>query len=192
MKTIKKMIIFLLVAVMIGGIGFFAARHTDKKNAPEVRTLDIEGTIRDIGELATAEFGYTITQTVDKPSKLKITGSKVLYSYEGLIKAGIDFSAVDITVNKAQKIIYIKMPKAIILSNELDHDSLKVYDSKYSIFSTLTFEDINSSQANAKRTAEEEAVNSGLLDRAGANAKTIIEQTVMSLRESDEYQIKFQ
>lgn len=191
MKLMKKIIITILFAGMAFGAWYFFFRPAERKAAPEIQTVDIEGTIRDIGELATAEYGYTITQIMDKPGRLSITSSRVLYSYDGIIKAGIDFSGVEITTNKSKKTIYVKIPPAKILSNELDNDSLVVYDEKYSLFNTVKFEDMNLSQADAKRTAEEKAIESGLLERAGENARNIIEKTVFSLRESDEYQVSF-
>ena len=193
MKTLRSIILILVMIAGIVAAWYVGSSQTRRKNEPEIQTLDIEGTIRDIGELATAEYGYTITQVAEKPGKLniKILGSKVLYSYEGLIKAGIDFTEVEITTNKTQKTIYIKMPKAKILSNELDNDSFKVYDEKYSLFNAMTFEDFNLSQKDMKERAEAEAIKSGLLDRAQENAKSIIETTALNLRESDEYQIVF-
>ena len=193
MKTLRSIILILVMIAGIVAAWYVGSSQTRRKIEPEIQTLDIEGTIRDIGELATAEYGYTITQVAEKPGKLniKILGSKVLYSYEGLIKAGIDFTEVEITTNKTQKTIYIKMPKAKILSNELDNDSFKVYDEKYSLFNAMTFEDFNLSQKDMKERAEAEAIKSGLLDRAQENAKSIIETTALNLRESDEYQIVF-
>lgn len=191
MKVLKLIVsLAVVVAIAIGGL-YLYNNDLRKETAPELRTVDLEGTIRDIGELATAEYGYTITQVMDKPSWLKISSAKVLYSYEGIIKAGIDFTKVGITVNKAQKMIYIKIPSAKILSNELDNDSLQIYDEKYSMFNKIKFEDVNTSQADAKKTAEEKALESGLLERAEENAESIIEKTVLSLRESEEYQVKF-
>ena len=186
----------LIIAIALGGL-FLYKNYFAPSTAPVSTTLDIQGTIQDIGELATAEYAFTITQTAEKPKKtvaglpIPFTSSTVLYSYEGIIKAGIQFSSVEITQNPNQKKVYVRMPDAEILSTELDNDSFLVYDEHYSIFNMFTFQDFNISTAGAKSTAKASAIENGLLDRANENAKTIIKTTIGTFVNLDEYEIVF-
>ena len=176
-------------------IGFKIAR--DKQEPAIIAIMNIEGTIKDIGELATAEYGYTIAQTTDKPNmkvvgfEIPFTSSKVIYSYEGLIKAGIDFNKIEVTVNEANKTIFIELPDAEILSSEVDFDSLIVYDAKYNPFNVFTFSDMNLGLTALKEKAEESAITNGLLIRAADNAQSILRTTVMSFYDPGEYKIEF-
>ncbi|MDP3388279.1 MAG: DUF4230 domain-containing protein [Eubacteriales bacterium] len=176
-------------------IGFKIAR--DKQEPAIIAIMNIEGTIKDIGELATAEYGYTIAQTTDKPNmkvvgfEIPFTSSKVIYSYEGLIKAGIDFNKIEVTVNEANKTIFIELPDAEILSSEVDFDSLIVYDAKYNPFNVFTFSDMNLGLTALKEKAEESAITNGLLIRAADNAQSILKTTVMSFYDPGEYKIEF-
>ena len=176
-------------------IGFKIAR--DKQEPAIIAIMNIEGTIKDIGELATAEYGYTIAQTTDKPNmkvvgfEIPFTSSKVIYSYEGLIKAGIDFNKIEVTVNEANKTIFIELPDAEILSSEVDFDSLIVYDAKYNPFNVFTFSDMNLGLTALKEKAEESAITNGLLIRAADNAQSILRTTVMSFYDPGEYNIEF-
>jgi|LGOV01.1.fsa_nt_gb hypothetical protein len=198
MKKIKRLFsiigIFLLIVAIVYIVGLKLA---DNKQEPEITTIDIQGTINDIGELATAEYGYTIAQTAEKPSKTMVgfevpfTKSKVMYSYEGFIKAGINFKEIEVTVNEVKKTVFVELPDAVILSSEVDFDSLIVYDGKYSPFNAFTFSDMNLSLSDLKNTAEESALSNGLLDRANENAQTIIWTTIGSLYNQEEYDVKF-
>lgn len=191
----------LMVLVVIAAIasaffiGFKIAR--DKQEPAIIAIMNIEGTIKDIGELATAEYGYTIAQTTDKPNmkvvgfEIPFTSSKVIYSYEGLIKAGIDFNKIEVTVNEANKTIFIELPDAEILSSEVDFNSLIVYDAKYNPFNVFTFSDMNLGLTALEEKAEESAITNGLLIRAAENAQSILRTTVMSFYDPGEYKVEF-
>lgn len=76
------------------------------------------------------------------PGNIVITSSKVIYSYEGTIKAGIQFGEIQIDINTVQSPakVYVHLPEAEIFSNELDNDSLEIYDEKYSNFNKVSFQ----------------------------------------------------
>ena len=169
-----------------------------QRTVPTVVTDDIEARINTIGELATAEYVYTITQTADKEAlqvlnvKLPFTSSRIVYSYSGTIKAGIDFGAVRARTDDSAMTVYITLPVSKILSNELDQDSLTVYDEKNSIFNRFSFSDMNASQADLKKTAEQSADERGLLETADTNARELIEKTVSSMYAGGDYTVVFE
>ncbi len=188
----------LIVIVAIASAFIIGLKIAGDKQEPAIiAIMSIEGTIKDIGELATAEYGFLIAQTADKPNmkvvgfEIPFTSSQVMYSYEGLIKAGIDFTAIEVTVNEANKTIFIELPDAEILSSEVDFNSLIVYDQKYNPFNVFTFSDMNLSITALKEKAEESAVSNGLLIRAAENAQSILRTTVMSFNDSGEYKVEF-
>ena len=127
------------------------------------------------------------------PGNIVITSSKVIYSYEGTIKAGIQFGEIQIDINTAQSPakVYVHLPEAEIFSNELDNDSLEIYDEKYSNFNKINFSDINQSQAECKEKAEEAALDSGILEKASENAETMIRSMLYGFMDSEEYDIEF-
>lgn len=196
-----KKLIALLAGIAIGVIGTFAYNIYMPKNRtvpPAVTTDDIEGRINSIGELSTAEYVYTITQTADKAAfellniKIPFTSSRIVYSYSGTIKAGVDFSKIKARADSSTGTIHITLPESTILSNELDNDSLTVYDEKNSIFNRFSFSDMNASQADLKQTAEQSAMEKGLLETADANARVLIEKTVSSMYGNGDYTVIFE
>ena len=198
MNGFTKFIIGILVLLLVAaGIYIYVVLPHGNHVDPIVTTTDIQGTINDIGELSTAEYAYTICQVADKEHlkvlglNIPFTSSKVMYQYNGVIKAGVQFGDIDITVNDAQMKIYVDLPKAEIFSNEPDLNSLIVYDEKYSPFNTFTFADMNMSLSELKATAEESALEQGLLDRAIENAQTILKATIGGFYDLNDYEVEF-
>lgn len=190
--SILKSLVFLLV---IGGAIFFLIPKPDI--TPQFVTNDIEATISDIGELATSEYRYTISQTAKKDDvkligiSIPFTSSHVLYSYQGVIKAGIQFVEITIHVNETDKTVFVELPETEILSEEVFQNSLIVYDESYSPFNTFTFSDMNLSVADLKDTTKKDAVKNGLLDAARDNAITILNSTVNSFYDTEEYTVEY-
>ena len=195
MKNIASKFKSLVFPLVIGGAIFFLIPKPDI--TPQFVTNDIEATISDIGELATSEYRYTISQTAKKDDvkligiSIPFTSSHVLYSYQGVIKAGIQFGEITIHVNETDKTVFVELPETEILSEEVFQDSLIVYDESYSPFNTFTFSDMNLSVADLKDTAKKDAVKNGLLDAARENAITILNSTVNSFYDTDEYTVEY-
>ena len=154
-----------------------------KKAEAKTTIGDIEGKIQNIGELSTAEYVYKVSGTLDKngltlPGNIVITSSKVIYSYEGTIKAGIQFGEIQIDINTVQSPakVYVHLPEAEIFSNELNK---------------VSFSDINQSQSACKERAKESALDSGILKKASENAETMIRSMLYGFLDSEEYEIEF-
>lgn len=191
----KKILTILVIAMLIC-TGFFAYMYfNEKNNEVKVSAIDFEGKLSEIGELNTAEYVYTLTQVVDKEAikivniKIPFTSSKIVYSYSGTIKAGIDFTKTIIEVDELNKKVTVKMPEAQIFSNELDNDSFKIYDEKNSVFNKISINDFNQSQADLKQAAADAAEEKGILEMAKDNAKKILENTIKNLVNDETYQI---
>lgn len=149
----------------------------------EITAEMMQEKLRDIGELATEEYTYTEVGTFDRSKTVQILGrdynlpltqSKFIYSYDGTIKAGIDFTQITVEKDEAGRQITVTLPAARILSSELDEDSFQLYDEKNNIFNPYSVSDVNDTNREIKTHAEEKAVSKGLLKRAGENAKTMI------------------
>lgn len=195
----KKIIISLVAVVVVAGVLFLAIYNFIGNRSDSLRTStnSIAGSLENIGELATAEYVYTLTQTAEKPNKeiaglkIPLTSSKIIFSYSGEVKAGFDFADVSVDVDEITQTIKGRLPEAKLLSNEIDTDSLVVYDESNSPFNTFSISDINESQANLKEQAELSAKDSGLYEKAIDNGKTIISAMLWSLYDKNEYTVEF-
>lgn len=124
----------------------------------------------DIGELATESCVMTEIDVVDKSRKLygvnvPFTQTKYIYSYDVIVKAGIDFSQVDWD-EAENNTVNVIVPEVKVLSKELKKDSFKVYHEEESIFTNVTLEENNKALTKLEDTALKDAIDNGLYDRA--------------------------
>ena len=213
MKKLKIALAVLLAFVVVG-VGAFllgrSAQHgavlSEEESGSGVVTEheEISGeTIRsgmtDIGELATEEYWFTQVQTYDSSKSaqifdlsfdLPLTRNKFVYSYDGVIKAGVDFAAASVEVDNALRRVTVTLPKAHILSSEIDYDSFELYDEQKSIFNPLSVRDVNKSDSELLRSAEKDAIAKGVLTRADENAETLVVNFLRGAFEVRSYAIK--
>lgn len=164
----------------------------------EVETLSgevIESGIREMGELITAEYYYTHAEDFENVKtlwsiKVPMTKTKLVYTVEGDIKAGIDFTKVTVLVDDDAKKITITLPKSMVLASEIDHDSFHVVNEKEGWFNDLSAEDVNKTFAHVKEMEEEKAIENGLLTRADENAVRIITSFVKSSYDLKDYSVE--
>ncbi len=195
---ISKKILGLAAAAALFAAGVLVALQLGRSEpATSTAPLDFEGALHDIGELATAEYGYTLTQITDKEAfkvlglEIPFTSSKIIYSYSGNVKAGLDFTAIEVSVNETTKTVRVHLPQAQILSSEVDFNSFRVYDESSSVFNPLTMEDLNQGLVDFQKTGDEEAMAHGVLDSAAENAKNLLRTTFAGFFDPQEYRVEF-
>ena len=135
--------------------------------------------LRDLGELATQAAFYTNVQVSSSTRKLfnvniPLTTNKYIYSYDGVIKAGIDFTKVDYEVDHDSLTIHVTIPEPKILGNEIDESSFRIYDQTSNIFNPLSITTLNNGLVKLKEESQKTAIDNGLLTAAEDNAMTLI------------------
>ena len=168
--------------------------------AQEIDIAVINAEIRDIGELATIEYLYTDAGKFEDPAELfgkeipfSFTTKSFIAKWDGSIKAGVDISKVTAEVNESEKEIVVHIPKAEILSHEVDDESIETLDEKDGLFNKLKIDDIRAFDANSKDAMEKRAIENGLLDKALENAKAIIRKLIDNdIVKELEYDITFE
>ena len=98
---------------------------------------------------------------------------------DGVLKAGIDFSAVKIS--NTDDTITVVVPKASVLSNELVEKSLNVYEEKDGLFNKITLEDDSAIRQQIKDKAQQSAVDNGLLQQAHDNAADMLRYMIKAV-----------
>ena len=213
MKKLKIAFAVLLAFVVVG-VGAFLLGRSAQRGAvlseeesgsgvvtehEEISGETIRSGMTDIGELATEEYWFTQVQTYDSSKSaqifdltfdLPLTRNKFVYSYDGVIKAGVDFAAASVEVDNALRRVTVTLPKARILSSEIDYDSFELYDEQKSIFNPLSVRDVNKSNSELLRSAEKDAIAKGVLTRADENAETLVVNFLRGAFEVRSYAIK--
>lgn len=155
----------------------------------------IRASMANIGKLCTAEYGYTHVERVDssreiKGYKIPFTTASFIYSYDGTILAGIDFGEIRVDKDDAKKTIKVTLPKAEIISSDVDQDSFQLYDEKNNIFNPIRVTDVADSFADLKNTEEQKAIEKGLLDKAKENAVVLVENFMRGSYDVGDYEIE--
>lgn len=170
----------------------------DDKPTTEITIDLIQSEIKDIGELATIEYLYTDAGKFEDPKKvfgvnIPFTTKSFIAKWDGIIKAGVKIDEIIIEINDVNKEIVIHMPKAEILSHEIDSNSIETLDEKDGLFNAVKVEDVRQFDAVSKDAMEERAIENGILDKAYENAKDIIEKLVNNdIVQEQGYTIKFE
>ncbi len=171
-----------------------------KKRVIEVEKKITAETIRErlqnTGVLTTEEYYFTEVVSYSSVKKiwkieLGITESSYLISYDGVVTAGIDFSAVDVQKDDEQKRILIVLPDPEILSVDIDPESFRLYSEKEGLGNPVSVTDYNQSLVEMEETARQKALDRGILNRASENAQKLVGQFVAGLADTAEYTVDF-
>ena len=166
------LIVLAVIVVLIAGILGF--RELTSSNSKATK-LGFES----IGELAT-QVAYCTEVNVTEASQnlwgieIPFTQSKIIYSYDVEVKAGLDFKDITWSVDETNSIIRVNLPEIRILDSSIIPDSFQLYHEDESIFRPITLEENNEALKQLELNAENTAVSNGLLENARLNAETIL------------------
>ena len=216
MKKVKIIVIAVVILVaLVSGVSIYATSSYYKNHPKTVevftpvekiveKTVEkevvisgktIESGLNNIGKLSTAEYYYTHVESFDSSKeingiKIPFTNSKFVYSYDGTICAGIDFTKIEVEKDDENKKITVVLPEVEIISSEIDQDSFKLYDEKNNIFNQYSVSDVASSLKDLKTSEEERAVEKGLFNRAKENAQSLVENFMKGSYNVEDYEIE--
>ena len=174
-----------------------------KHNGPSFVTINttisadvLQDGLRDMGELATEEYYFKEVVSYSSIKQflglnLGLTESSYLAGYEGVIKAGIDFTEIKVGKDDDNKIITVTLPRTRILSSEINPDSFELYSEKEGWGNPISVTDYNNSLAELVKKAETSATERGVLEKAGENAQLIIRNFIMTLLGDPAYTVQF-
>lgn len=191
----KNLLLVSLVVILISITIIAAMLIQTRKNQVESRTVAFG--LKDMGELVTQAGYFTNVQSSTSTRQLfgmdiPFTTSKYIYSYDGVVKAGLDFSKIEVQVDDANRIVTVLLPEIEVLDVNIDNDSLKIYDESQSIFTPLHISDVNEAQIELKEQVRQTAIDNGILEEAEKNARTIISGFLSGTMDLKNYTIQFE
>lgn len=188
----KKQIRILLfvVALIVGialGVGIAQTRVAYSSRIVNLR-------MENIGELVTQAAYFTNVQVISDSREVfgitvPFTQSRYIFSYDGVIRAGVNFAEIEYSIDSENSTITVRVPKPYIMSTMIDEDSLEIYNESKNIFTPLTMSDLQESRQKLIEEAEMQAVANGLLVEAEVNARVIIESFFRSNDALGSYEI---
>ena len=177
-KTLKLLIAGILLGVLLLGGGYFMGKHAPGAltTAEEMEAAILESCVLKEGELVTVSYIYTEMGQYENVkefygAKLPLTTSRFLLTYDGVLKAGIDLSKVEVKADSVTKTVFVSVPCSEVISHNMDEDSVQIYDEKHSVFNKLTLEDYTSFFADQERKVEAKAREKGILSATQEEAE---------------------
>ncbi len=176
-----KLILVVLLCFILALVSLELLQFLMPPSDPVIETKVTELGFKDLGELVTQAAFYT--EIVHESNYRKLfktdinilgTESSIIASLDGVIKAGLDFAAISYVIDDEKQEVSITLPETRVLSNEVDHDSLQIYDEKQNVFNPQSFKIVNDTYKKVESEAEAKAIKNGLLINATENAKKLI------------------
>ena len=191
---LRRLMTFVVFAALVAVIVWMAPSVLSEKTQVSSETVEME--LKNIGELATHAGYYTNVQVIKSSRQIfgvdiPLTQSQFIFSYDGVVKAGVDFADIEIGVDEGRGQIVVTLPEIKVLSNEIDLDSLEIYDESNNIFHPLNIDDINVSLIEMQEESEAKAIENGLLESARANAEALLRGMLAGFYDAQDYVIEF-
>lgn len=142
---------------------------------------------KDVGVLVTQEWYGRILEDSVKDRKLfnKIhipyTNSRLIFSEDVEVLAGINFEDIKYKYNEDKKIIKITLPKSYVYKYYKVPNSHVTYLDDESLFSNINDEERSVIEDAVVEKGKEQALEAGLLEKADKNAKKIVKEMVKSV-----------
>ena len=192
MRLKTKLILALVLIAVVAGAFFAGALAGGREDEPTVTSDLLSQELLSVQELVSVEYHYTnmgkFENQVDFYGwKVPFTTKSFLISYDGVIKAGVDLSAAEVTVNETAKTVTVTLPEGTIVSHEIPEDSIQVFDETKNIFNPITIEDYTSFTQDQKASVEADAVANGLLDSAKEKAQLAVESLLVMVPGMEAY-----
>lgn len=193
MKRWKRPVIrwgaVLLAAVLCfaGGVWF-----SHRSAAPVISSKLISQSMEEISQLAVVDYRYTnvgkFENRVDFYGwKVPLTMKRFIIAYDGEIKAGINMSQASVKLRGNK--ISVTLPKAEILSHDIDTDSIQVFDETKNIFNPITITDYVTFSKDQKQKLEQQAIEKGLLTEAQTKAENVVRNWLSAVTGGNEYEM---
>ena len=150
---------------------------------PEVITLSVQNLkeiIEPASQLITTKYKYTNAADIENykeafGKKVIGTTTHTVFTYDGVISGGIDFSAIEYNIDNDARTIEITLPAPEIIANELDTNSFRFYDVSNSIFTDIKPEETIGKLDDLKKNEADKLIQDGeFLKDVNENAETLI------------------
>ena len=161
----------------------------------EIRYL--KEVIAPASDLVTTRYYYKDADTFESYKeingfKIPLTTDKVVFTYEGTVSLGLDFSKIVFLVDERNKKITVDLPEIKVVANEIDFDSFVYYEVRNSIFTEQTMEVTTDLMAVLQEKAKNRVMNDQeLLDSVRDNAESLIRGLLNSAEFSRDYKVDF-
>jgi len=193
-RNLLTRLLLILALCAVAALAFFLGTHLGvQADGAAVITGDLLGQqLRSVRELVSVEYHYTNMGRFENQLdfygwKVPFTTKRFIVSYDGIIKAGVDFGKVQVMVDEASHTVTVTLPESEIISHEISEDSIEVFDETSNVFNNITIEDYVGFTQEQKSVMAQQAIDNGLLTAASENARSTVESLLAVLPGMESY-----
>lgn len=179
--VITKGIIALICVAVISVAVCVIVLNVKNSEKTEVTNVVVEEKLSAIGELATCQMEYKDIKTEENTRRffdlfdIPLTTNSIVVTYNGVIKVGYQFEDIKPEVDEMNKIILIRLPEAVVLSNEIDTETMEFIEHN-NILNPISCDSITYMVQEIKVQELESAEEKGIFEMAKQQAKDLIKE----------------
>ena len=197
LKSFMTIFKIVLIIVFIIAVYIFGKKGT---NLFKSKATIINSQFEDRSQLITQVERVTVMEDTTNDRTffslftIPFTQSRLLFSYDVIIEAGIDCTKIAyVSEDSSNKTLTLSIPHSEIFTAAVDYDSREVYIDQDNLFSRINFEQSESAVQQLVGKAKEKANGNGdLIKYADENAQKLIEQIVKTNQNYKDYKIIYQ
>ncbi len=198
--SIAASVVILFLGVGIGAKAFNKQKKIDPPIEKEITvdSITLKEILSPASELVSMKYTYTDVDIYENSKKafgykIPLTTDKVIFTYSGIISAGIDMSQITYDINNETKTISVTLPAPTLMAHEIDENSFKFYDAKNSIFTETKLEDYTQLMSKLKEEKEEKLKNDAeFLPSVTENAKKVLNDLLKISESTSEYTVIYE
>ena len=195
LRIIRVVSLLLAGALAVAALLALGIIKTGRSNTePGVKGFEL----KDIGELATESATFSMTVPVETYREGQILGytftvpgtqNTHYITYSVLVKAGLNFDEIEMSVNEKDRKIRLKMPGIRILSTEVYFAGREGTSNP---LSSLPPEEAENIRKDVVPDAEKTAKERGTLEKAAESAESLINRLLAGAYDMNEYTVEYQ
>ena len=177
LNQMTRTVILIAIVVLLIMVGVWLKTFLFGKKEPTITAEYITGKMEVASDLTTSELTYTGIVRYEDGSIPWLTQKGFTMKYTATVRAGIDFSKIQVDVNS--KNVVITLPETEIQSVHVDPNSIDFYDQSYAIFNWTDKQDV----ATAIQAAESDVIANANMDELKAKSEEQTEKLLRGLLE---------
>ncbi len=172
LNQMTRTIILIAVAVVLIMGGVWLKTFLFGKGEPKITTDYITGKLEVASELTTAELTYTGLVKFEDGSIPFLTKKGFTMKYTATVKAGIDFSKIEVDVNS--KTVVVTIPETEIQSVNVDSNSIDFYDESHALFNWSSKDDVTTAIQAAENDVSQNADTESLKTKSSEQTEKLV------------------
>lgn len=195
----KKLLVGIMLSVLfigiVGLVVFVQNNPFGNTTNQSSNTALLQERVVELTELATLKYEYKNAMVNRDDKKILLTDIKFaetikLVEYTGYLKAGSDLSKMKVDYDEEGQQITVRVPKAKVLDNVVDLESMEIEDVKGNIFFDPPTQDLIDDINVQKKKYEEEKISQGFLTEADKRTEEVL-KSFLSLYEENDVIVEF-